>query len=112
MKGAPALRALLLLCATYETLAECSCIEPDLSQYRDDSGDLIDQPAGEGGVVYSLPGSYGSNECAAHDEGLPPYCSVTNPPSWCAQKWCFGRLSPAYSGTASNAVLCCTYWRR
>ena len=32
---------------------------------------------------------YGLSTCAAHDTGKKPYCMRSNPPSWCADSWCY-----------------------
>ena len=32
---------------------------------------------------------YGLSTCEAHDTGKQPYCSRSNPPSWCADSWCY-----------------------
>ena len=66
----------------------CPCITPDLAQYRT-GGTLTYEPSGSGGKSYNLPDSYGSGTCAAHDDGLEPYCADTKPPSWCQRQWCY-----------------------
>jgi hypothetical protein len=32
---------------------------------------------------------YGLVTCTAHDSGEKPYCMRSNPPSWCADSWCY-----------------------
>jgi hypothetical protein len=32
---------------------------------------------------------YGLATCTAHDSGEKPYCMRSNPPSWCADSWCY-----------------------
>ena len=32
---------------------------------------------------------YGLSTCTAHDSAKKPYCMRSNPPSWCADSWCY-----------------------
>ena len=98
------MRTVALLAALALTGASesgCPCITPDLDQYRT-GGTLTYQPSGSGGKSYTLPDSYGSGSCMAHDEGLEPYCAGTKPPSWCQRQWCYvDKSNCAHSYTRS-----------
>ena len=41
------------------------------------------------GETIAYPTDYGLSTCAAHDTGKKPYCMRSNPPSWCADSWCY-----------------------
>ena len=41
------------------------------------------------GETTTYPNDYGLSTCAAHDTGKKPYCMRSNPPSWCADQWCY-----------------------
>ena len=42
-----------------------------------------------GSGTYFYDNAYGLSTCEAHDANAAPYCNVINPPSWCADNWCY-----------------------
>jgi hypothetical protein len=38
---------------------------------------------------FCYPPAYGSSICAAHDQGLSPFCDGTTNPAFCGQPWCW-----------------------
>eukprot|EP00439_Symbiodinium_sp_Y106_P082272 s482_g21.t1 len=68
--------------------ATCPCIEwAGLQQYIQ-GGTLLYTPPGSS-TSHEYPTNYGNLECKAHDTGLAPHCTGTNPPAWCNKPWCY-----------------------
>lgn len=74
--------------ATEAGSAGCPCISDGTDYQITDSpgADAIAMIAGE---PYNYGPSYGIGACARHDEGLAPFCDVSDPPGWCVDAWCY-----------------------
>ena len=77
--------------------ASCPCLDDFLGADPVVNG-LI--PVTLAGETHQLPATYGLSNCSAHDTGLPPYCSLSEPPAWCADSWCY--VNPEACGVASS----------
>ncbi|GBG35095.1 Inter-alpha-trypsin inhibitor heavy chain H2 [Hondaea fermentalgiana] len=85
--------------------AGCECLTELPLALR--QSDLYDEAEGclyyeNAGVRYCYNISYGLNECAAHDEGLDPFCSSFFPPDFCEQSFCFVDSSCSIEPYASS----------
>merc|ERR1740121_3503499 len=85
--------ALVVEADSGQGLSDCPCINP----YTHPSTTGISAVMSGNNVTYRpagfkesfvFPSSWGIG-CAAHDEGLEPYCSDEAAPGWCFKEWCY-----------------------
>lgn len=94
---------LLLLVATAATAEQsCPCLT-SLADYGISSSPSLSILTTRGEHQY--PSSYGLASCAAHDNGLAPYCNTSVPPAWCYQSWCYVNASTCNLATSTTSYL-------
>ena len=92
MQRLPIFALLPLLARGQTAQAECPCVSARAQLPQDSSGCLsvtCDSPLSN--LTHSLgcvSADYGSDTCGAWDQSMPE-CQGSNPPSHCAQKWCY-----------------------
>jgi len=77
--------------------ASCPCITAFPSGINPSDGVSI------GSGTFFYPSSYGLNTCSAHDSSLAPYCDAADPPSWCADSWCYVDYATCSLPTAASS---------
>ena len=70
--------------ASSSGLPVCPCLSGWNQTRYLTSGGVAASFVGTGTFIYPL--TYGLT-CTAHDEGLDPFCSTSNPPLWCSDSW-------------------------
>ena len=73
---------------SYGDNEQCPCLTNNgIRKVVGTSGNVIVYTHDDG-LEYEYPSNYGTS-CEAWDENLPPYCNVSDPPSWCLSDWCY-----------------------
>ncbi|GMH53982.1 hypothetical protein TrRE_jg310 [Triparma retinervis] len=85
------LRYLLLIIAyvtAFTGPSSCPCIDEPLVATPGEFLEDGTTPCKGGGEIDCVPLDYGG-VCKAHDEGRGAHCSVSDPPAWCGDAWCY-----------------------
>ena len=83
------LPVLITACIASNGDPSCPCIptSSSIAAMSSNSSVCFNATLDSTGVCY--PSTYGAEECAAHDQGLDPFCDGSNPDAYCAEPWCY-----------------------